>query len=202
MSPSWRRVPAALVVGLGLMASACGLQADEEPQAITADEDLSSGLDTTPTTVHDGEATTPATVYLFVRDGDTTMLTKVQRPVEDPARAADRIEAVLQPLTAEELAQGLVSSIPADTKLLDAELDEASQSLMVNLTGALFDVQGEELANAFAQIVLTATELANVRQVSFEVDGEPFRAPNADGIEQPGAVTADDYSSLVGPSSS
>jgi spore germination protein GerM len=201
MSPGGRWTTAALVGCLGLLASACGLQADEEPQAITADEDLASGLDaTTPSTVDDGAATTPAAVYLFVRDADTTMLSKVQRPVEDPTSAADRIEAVLQPLTAAELAQGLVSSIPAGTGLLDTELDEASQSLTVNLTGALFDVQGEELANAFAQIVLTATELANVRQVSFEVDGEPFRAPNADGIEQPGAVTADDYSSLVSPS--
>lgn len=171
----------------------CGLSADEEPQAITSE--LLEPTERTVTTLTG--TTTPATVYLLVRQGDATMLAEVERPVADPARPADRIEAVLEPVSAAEQARGFVSSIPADTVLLDTELDEDSGELLVNLSGALFDVQGKELANAFAQLVLTATEIDGVESVRFEVDGEPYRAPNADGIEQEGAVTAADYRSLL-----
>jgi spore germination protein GerM len=69
--------------------------------------------------------------------------------------------------------------------------------LVVNVSSALFDVQGTELANAFAQLVWTVTELRGVRQVRFEVDGVTRRALNADGIEQDGAVTRADYSALA-----
>lgn len=184
---------ATLVGALLVTIAGCGLSADQEPQAITS-ELLEPTETTTPATTG---ATTPATVYLLVREGDATMLAEVQRPVEDPSRAADRIEAVLEPVSPEEQARGFVSSIPADTVLLDTELDEDSGELVVDLSGALFDVQGKELANAFAQLVLTATEIDGVESVRFEVDGEPYRAPNADGIEQEGAVTAADYASLV-----
>lgn len=186
-----RAVVAGALVAGGL--AGCGLSADQEPQAITS-ELLEPTETTTPATTG---ATTPATVYLLVREGDATMLAEVQRPVEDPSRAADRIEAVLEPVSPEEQARGFVSSIPADTVLLDTELDDDSGELVVDLSGALFDVQGKELANAFAQLVLTATEIDGVESVRFEVDGEPYRAPNADGIEQEGAVTAADYASLV-----
>jgi spore germination protein GerM len=195
-----RRTRALLAVGTAaalLVGAGCGLRADEEPQVISADDLPSDLVQTTSTTDTDSTATEPATVYLLVREADATKLVEVQRLVEDPDRPADRIEAVLAQVSPEEQARGLVSSIPADTVLLDATLDEEDQELVVNLSGALFDIEGRELAYAFAQIVLTATELEGVRQVSFEVDGEPYRAPNAEGIEQPGAVTAADYSTLI-----
>lgn len=188
-----RRLAVGVVASGALALTGCGLSADGEPRAITS-EVLEPTETTTPATTG---VTTPATVYLLVREGDATKLAEVQRPVEDPSRAADRIEAVLEPVSPDEQARGFVSSIPADTVLLDTEVDGDTDELLVNLSGALFDVQGKELANAFAQLVLTATEIEGVRSVRFEVDGEPYRAPNAEGIEQQGAVTAADYATLV-----
>ena len=109
----------------------------------------------------------------------------------------DRIKALLLPPSADEQRLGLINSIPTDTVLLNTELVPASGELVVNLSGALFDVQGKELANAFAQLVWTVTELPEVRQVRFRVDGRAYRAPNADGVEQQGAVTRGDYNGLA-----
>ncbi len=191
----WGALVIALLVGI----AGCGLSPNDEPQAIDADDVPADLLDPNPptsTTISD-DAMATATVYLIVREGDTTRLAPVERVVTDPTRPGPRINALLAPTSAEEQQEGLSSSIPADTVLIDTELRENDRELVVNLSGALFDIQGEELAIAFAQLVWTVTELDGVRQVSFEVDGEAYRAPDDEGIEQPGAVTRADYSSVA-----
>lgn len=199
MNTSRRRVTWLLVVVLLGLVAGCGLAADSEPQAIDT-KDLPEDLvdpDAVTSTTLPGTATASVTVYLLERTGDTTRLAPVEREVADPDKAGDRLDALLQPTTEQEQARGLISSIPTDTVLLNTELNQTDQELVVDLSGALFDVQGKELANAFAQIVWTATEIEGVRKVRFKVDGEPYRAPNAEGIEQPGAVTSADYRSLA-----
>jgi spore germination protein GerM len=124
-------------------------------------------------------------------------LAPAERDVTDAANRGERIAALLGARSTEEQEQGLESSIPSDTVLLDVDYVEESNELVIDLSGALFDVQGEELANAFAQLVWTATELDGVRQVRFKVDGEARRAPDGEGIEQEGAVTRADYSNLA-----
>lgn len=191
----WCAVATALLVGI----AGCGLSPNDEPQAIDTDDVPAELLDPNPptsTTISDNVMAT-ATVYLIVHEGDTNRLAAVERVVTDPARPGPRINALLAPTSEDEQQEGLSSSIPADTVLIDTELREDGSELVVNLSGALFDIQGKELANAFAQLVWTVTELEGVRQVSFEVDGEAYRAPDDEGIEQPGAVTRTDYSSLA-----
>lgn len=188
---------AALV--LVLVLGACGIAADDDPQAIQAEDVPSDLLDPNPptSTTISGSPTTSVTVYLLVRTGSTTRLAPTEREVSDASSRGERIAALLAPRSSEEQEQGLESSIPSDTVLLDTEVVEESDELVVNLSGALFDVQGPELANAFAQLVWTVTELDGVRQVRFRVDGEAYRAPDAEGIEQDGAVTRADYSALA-----
>lgn len=188
------------VAGLLVSSGGCGVAADKAPHAIEAEDLPADLLDPNPpasTTLPGSTATAAVTVYLVVRKGDTTRLAPVTRDVADPSRAADRIRALLMPTAAEEQEGGLISSIPADTVLLDTTLAAADNELVVNLSGALFDVQGKELANAFAQLVWTVTELDGVRQVRFKVDGEAYRAPNDEGVEQDGAVTRGDYNALA-----
>lgn len=195
------RAIALLLALVTLIATAgCGLDANEEPQAIALDdlpEDLLDPNPPTTTTTPDPSALTSVTVYLIKREGDTTLLAPVARRVTDPTRAAERINALLMPTSAEEQREGLISSIATDTVLLRATLISQSRELVVDLSSAIFDVQGQELANAFAQLVWTVTELDGVRQVRFMVDGEALRAPNAEGVEQDGAVTRSDYSALA-----
>ncbi len=201
-TPSPRRVrrAASLIVALGVLlgVTGCGLRPDDQPHVIAADDLPADLLDPNPPTSTSAPgATSKVTVYLVLRQGDTTRLAPVTRDVAAATRAADRIKALLVPTSAGEQQLGLINSIPSDTVLLDTQLIPTSGELVVNLSGALFDVQGKELANAFAQLVWTVTELDAVRQVRFKVDGRTYRAPNADGVEQQGAVTRGDYNSLA-----
>lgn len=197
--PTLRRLLAALLA-LALVSgtAACGVNADDEPVAIPAEDLPPDLLDPNPptSTTLSGSPTMAVTVYLLTRSGNTTRLTPVEREVE-AATSRDVINALLAPPSREEQALGLISSIPADTVLLDTELVDADDELVVDLSGDLFDVEGSELANAFAQIVWTVTELEGVRQVRFRVEGVGRRAPNAEGTEQPGAVTRADYADLA-----
>jgi spore germination protein GerM len=191
----------ALVVGLAVaLFAACGLSENSQPQVIDAAEVPRELLTVSPsssTTLAASPTTASATVYfLRVTDG-VTHLVAVQREVADATRPGDRLIALLGAPTAEEGAAGVISSIPSDTVLLDTDLDEATQELTIELSRSLFDVQGEELRNAFAQLVWTATELTGIRRVRFVVDGQVYRAPDEAGIEQPGAVTRSDYRTLA-----
>ena len=198
-----RRRATAALVALALAATAllggCGVGENDEPHVIAADE-LPPGLaGETPTTSTSVASPTvqAVTVYYLVQQGDVVRLVGVTREVERADRARDRLAAVLTPPSAEEAATGVLTSIPADTALLETELDESDGELTIDLSRSLFDVQGQELRNAFAQLVWTATELPGVRLVRFRVDGEEFRAPDGAGVEQPGAVTRADYATLA-----
>jgi spore germination protein GerM len=151
----------------------------------------------TSTTLGQSPATTSVHVYYLVQTDSITRLVAVQREVKDSTRPRDRIVALLNPPTPAEEAAGLLTSIPAGTRLLDTKRSANGAELTLDLSRSLFDIQGEELRNAFAQLVWTATELPGVQQVRFLVAGKEFRVPNQDGIEQPGAVSRADYASLA-----
>ncbi|MGV3760042.1 MAG: GerMN domain-containing protein [Actinomycetota bacterium] len=176
----------------------CGVTAEDEPELIAGDEVPGDLLDPSSTTSTPREGATAAiTVYLLQRTGSATQLVPVTREVEDPARPGERIEALLQPTSEDEKSTGLTSSIPADTVLLGTPtLDPERQELTLNFSEELFSVEGSELSQAFAQIVWTVTELEGVRRVRFLIEGEAQRAPDADGVEQDGAVSTADYWSL------
>jgi spore germination protein GerM len=183
-----------LAVGLG----GCGLSAERHPREIARADlppDLAEPASTSSTTTI-SPVTTPVTIYYLVQENGVTKLKGVVRDVADPSRPRDRLTALLTPPSAEEQAQGILTSIPADTILLDSELVGTDQELVVDLSRSLFDVQGQELRNAFAQLVWTATEIPGIRRVRFLVDGQEYRAPDEDGIEQPGAVARSDYITL------
>ncbi|MFP5254308.1 MAG: GerMN domain-containing protein [Acidimicrobiia bacterium] len=196
MTGARRALAVLLAAMIGL--AGCGVTADGEPELIAGDEIPDELLDPNPTTSTTRPGATAAvTVYLLQRTGSTTQLVPVVREVEDPSRPGERIEALLQPTTEEEKARGLTSSIPADTVLLGTpSLDVERQELTLDFSEELFSVEGTELAQAFGQIVWTVTELEGVRRVLFLVEGEPQRAPDADGVEQDGAVSTADYWSL------
>jgi spore germination protein GerM len=190
----------AALVALGLAVSGCGLSANSHPQEI-ASADLPPDLVASTTSSSTSSTITPTTssitIYYLVQQDGVTKLHGVVRDVADANRPRDRIAALLAAPTPPEQATGILTSIPADTVLLDSELVASDQELVVDLSRSLFDVQGQELRNAFAQIVWTVTEISGIRQVRFRVGGEDFRVPDEDGIEQPGAVGRSDYISLA-----
>jgi hypothetical protein len=188
------------VVALVLLVAGCGLSANDKPQIIASDDlppELLSPNPSSSTTVAQSPTSGSVVVYLLEQQGDATHLVGVSREVKDTSRPRDRLLALLVPPTTQEDTLGLLTSIPADTTLLETRLDEGTGELVVDLSRSLFDVQGQELRNAFAQLVWTATEIPGVRQVRFLVAGKEYRVPDQDGIEQPGAVTRDDYATLA-----
>jgi spore germination protein GerM len=195
----WCLVALTLLLGAG----GCGLSANREPQAIPP-ENLPPGLlDPNPsssTTLPESGATTTITVYFLARDGDTTLLAPVEREVKttEASMPGARIAPLFAQPTPEEQDLGFTTSIPADTKLLRAPSPaKEGDDLVIDLSSELFSVQGQELANAFAQIVWTVSEIDGVSGVRFLRDGVEIAALDAEGTEQQGAVTTADYRSLA-----
>jgi spore germination protein GerM len=191
-----RVVVAALLVGL---VAGCGLTAESKPRIIAA-KDLPSELlnpAASSTTLARSPSTTSVAVYYLVQTASTTHLAGVVRQVKDSSRASDRLTALLAAPTPQEQTQGLVTSIPAGTTLRGTKLSANGQELDIDLSSSLFNIQGQELRNAFAQLVWTATEIPGITQVRFTVEGKDFRVPDQDGIEQPGAVTRAAYARLA-----
>lgn len=193
---SARALPAVLL----LTAGACGLNANDEPQAIPV-ENLPPGLldpDPSSTTTAPGPpATRPVTVYLLAGGGDEERLAPVEREVGDPPSPASRLTALLSPLTPAETRRGLTSTIPADTVLLDAVV--TSNEVRVNLSGEFFAIQGLELAKAYAQVVWSLTEIDGISRVRFSVEGQDSGVLDGEGVEKQGPVTRADYATLAPP---
>src|SRR5262249_82433 len=148
-----RRAVAAVAL-LALLAG-CGLTANAHPREIDA-ADLPPDLVASTTSTSTAEASpvmTPITAYYLLQHPTAVKLTAGTRAGADPTRPRGRITALLGAPTADEQAAGLLSSIPADTVLLDSDLSETDHELTLDLSRSLFDVQGQELRNAFAQLV-------------------------------------------------
>lgn len=193
------------VVLLALLLGACGLSANDEPQAIPP-QNLPPGLlDPNPsssTTLPESGATTTITVYFLTTEGGTTRLARAEREVNtvEAFMPGARLLALFSQPTSEEQDEGLSTSIPADAVLLSAPAPgEDEDVLVIDVSSEMFSVQGQELANAFAQIVWTVSEIDGVREVRFLRDGVPTSALDGDGAEQEGPVTTADYQALAPP---
>jgi len=200
MIPARVAVPLRALLALTLLVgvSACGLSEDSEPQAIATDDVPADLLDPNPSSSTSIAAVPNAAVnvyYLVLEDG-LPHLRGISRAVTDPTSVAARLTALLTPPTGDEQLAGITTSIPTDTRLLGTELSEEEGVLTIDLSRSLFDVQGAELRNAFAQLVWTATDVEGVSRVRFEVDGEEYRVPDDAGIEQPSSVGRADYDAL------
>lgn len=198
---SFWTLAALLAVWLG--AAGCGIADNDQPEAIPR-EDVPVGLlDPSPgssTTLPESRTTTTVTVYFLTRDGDRTVLKAAERQVRttDAAMPGARLAALFAQPTPAEQARGLTTSIPADTKLLSAPPPaRPGDDLVIDLTSELFSVQGQDLANAFAQIVWTVSEIDGIEGVRFLSDGVEIAALDDEGTEQEGAVTTADYRSVA-----
>lgn len=199
-----RRLPLLrLLAALAVLtiATGCGLTADSGPETIARENlppDLLNPTPNSSTTLPESSGTTSISVFFVERVGDRDRLTEAEREVADATLPADRLAALLLQPTQAEMNAGLTTTIPADTVLLDVGAGGEPDELVINLSSEFYSrIQGEELAKAFAQIVWTVTELADVQQVRFQNDGTPIRAQDAEGVEKDGAVTRADYAPLA-----
>lgn len=185
-----RRWRAGLLVGVAMVAAACGVPTDENPQALPADavpaELLASDPVTTTSTVPLGQ-TTRLRVFLIGGQGDAERLVAVERTVQSPAT----VERVLAQLTVgpnrEDEARGLRSAILPGTVINSVRV-ESNIAIIDLAKGRGISASGTDRILALAQMVYSATELREVGAVRFTVDGTRAETPTGTGVLTTGPV--------------
>lgn len=176
------------VAGVASLAS-CGIPTDSAPRVL-ADTPATAPAVSAPVNSADS-----ATIYLGTGEAEAPLVA-VDRGLDgvpDPERV---LSALLVGPTTDDLAKGLSTFIPVETELLGVELE--GDLLAVDLTQNFYTGEGAPAASAFAQVVLTATDLAGygIYRVQFQRDGEPIRAFTANGSGTKEVVTRSDYRSI------
>ncbi len=189
MRSRWR-LRVAAVLAVAAVAAGCGLPQDAEPRAI---EDGSPGVivgstEAPPTTP--AEPTGREMVLYFLGPEE---LVKVSRPTESATDAVSAIRVLLAGVTRREKERNLLSSIPPDTRLLDARLRDGV--LTLDLSDEMNGISGDGATQAYAQMVYTATEPDTVDKVRFSIEGKPVDV-QSDAGNLP-TVTRQNYRSLA-----
>jgi spore germination protein GerM len=194
----------AMVVGLTACAvalAACGVSTDSEPHEISEanvpESDTSSQASTT------GQGGEETDVFFIQGENDDVRLVAQERTVRRPKTARGVLEALLLDGPDEtERAFNITTAIPSSTTLASPPELTDDGVLVIDLTDGLFEVRGDELRNAHAQLVCTATELDEVEAVTFELDGEPISAFDGNGRSTRRPLRCADYAGLRPPESS
>jgi spore germination protein GerM len=187
----------AALAALLLVAGGCGLPDDDEPRVIGPDE---APLDLAPTTVTveaDSAGDDEVAVFFIDRSSDPPRLAPVRRTVPSitPRVAVEQVLVGVLPGDPPAYA----SSIPQGTVVLESTHENGILTLNLGpAEGGITSIQGQNLLEAFAQIVRTATGVSGVQGVRFRVEGQPISPPtDAGAAEADRPVDRDDYASLA-----
>jgi len=188
---------AAVIGALGLVATACGLTADDAPRAIDRNEVLFDLLAPRPTTTTTATTEVPVrsteiTIYLVGADGH---LVPVERTLPQPITVVERVQALIDGATDSEADQGLRSVLSPDLRLLGAE--RIDNQVILDFSQELDLPQGEDRISATAQIVFTATEVEGIVGVQLSLGGSLIEAPRSDGTLTSGPVTRFSFETLA-----
>lgn len=167
---------ASACVAASAVLSGCGIRPDAAPRDLPANERLVTD-DATP---GGSDAAGGNRIYL-VDPGEDRLLRSVPR---EAATGAELIEVLLAGPNDDELAAQYSSVIPAGTKLLSAR--SQGQVLTIDLSSEITEITGQNLAQAVAQIVYTASELDGIEAVQLRVENEELTWPTA----SPGSTSA------------
>lgn len=183
------------------LVTACTVSTNEDPVAIGDPFGLVEPTSTTNTT--SPQAVTKQTTIYFLRSTDGSVaLTPVSREVDvaaDVQEVIGNLFAVRPDGTERPDETGLTSAIPESAVLLGAGFASADSGRLVVDVRGLFGndgIQGNDLRNALAQIVWTATEDVDVRDVSFRNNGAEVDAIIGNGQIADRPVNRNDYQEL------
>lgn len=183
------------------LAAGCGVSTDDRPHEISQ-SNVPEGFGDDPAT------TDPATrtaqpgervgIWLLHDEDGEVLLTRRTRPVPRPPSDAAILEALLEGPTRQERDASITTAIPRSTRLATAP-DRVGEVLVVDLSDGFFQVNGDDLRNAYAQIVCTADEIDGVRAVEFQIDGSAVGAFDGDGQSSDRPMRCRDYEQLLPP---
>lgn len=193
---------AAVATVVALLVGACSVSTNDEPVALGSElfEPLLTTTSTTTSTSIPSSVTKTEEVYLLrVRDGSTALIA-VPREVDVDAGVQEVLGNLftVRPDGEERPDEdGLETKIPETAELVGAALSPGTTTVVVDVRRLFGEggIQGNDLRDALAQIVWTATEDEAVRSVVFRNDGEPVPAAIDNGETTDEPVTRTDYSS-------
>ena len=175
-----------------VVGSSCSIDAEGAPRdiAVRDQDDLRVNFEQAA-----GAATGSGRIYLLSREviGQPRTLQSVARDLGDTP--ADAMQALFDGPNTDELQALLRSAIPPGTRLLD--VTQRGGELVVNVSSEFQQLTGEALIDGVAQIVLTASEITGVSEVSIAIDGIPQQWPAASGELQSEPLTRYDFPGLV-----
>lgn len=176
---------------IGLLAG-CGIKPDSEPRALPSDltgpardRRLENDPGNVPTAV-------------FMQAGESRRLVPVARDV--PALSVeDIVKATLASPTPTEVAAGISTAIPRNTRLLSGSV-RADGVIAIDLSKEFAEIDGSSRTTAVGQIVLgVGAQYEPDRQFSFLIAGESTRISTAEGTKN--RVTRCDFSEALAEAS-
>lgn len=167
-------------------AAACGVPHDPRPTI------LPGGVVNLALAPGDGQPKAGDGAAIFLVQAEH--LVTVQRSSSGRDLAA-ALNLLLKGPTEAEFGTGVRSAISPQTMLRSARVE--GDTAIVDLSGALVEVGGQEQILAVAQLVLTVTAVPSVAQVRFLLEGQAVEVPRADGTLTSETLRATDYAGLV-----
>lgn len=188
---------------------ACTIIVDREPLQIAVPDDVfpADPHATVPPNTGGAPGTVSATPNMtrhpifFIQDG---LLVETVRELPAPVFLEGPLNDLLVGPTDLEAHQGLESAIPAGTSVVDVQL-QRNNIISLHLNAVFFEVQGEQRIRATAQLVSTASRLAdNTQGVRFYFNGHAQSLPDGSGTIElpvegalPRALRSEDFTELL-----
>ncbi len=205
-----------LAAATALFGASCGVPGDSrdrpltpseiafkpQPEPTTTTTSTTTTTTTPPATTIDPPVTStalpPTTVFIafpldvFWIDGSAI---RPIRRTDVEATLASAVEALRAGPLFSDTADGLRSAIPSADMIDSATVQSGTAT--INLAPSFLTLPGTEQTLAIAQIIYTVTNLPGVGLVEFRLDDRPLSVPTGAGQPTRGALSRDDYVSLL-----
>ena len=188
--PAWRSVAATVATAAALAALAgCSIRQDAAPRPIPDDQTVAFGASAT------GDAAAgDRSIYLLAPTGSDEQ--PQLRSVRRQDASSDPLVLMRSLLAGPNQDEaGLSTVIPDELRFSDART--VGDRLTIDMNDALNELSDVGLRLALAQIVATATEIDDVRQVRLRVDGQNRSWPTGSGEVTDQPLTIYDYPGYV-----
>jgi spore germination protein GerM len=171
-----------------LLVAGCGLGEDQQPRDIAPDQ--REELDQTASL--GARSPSGVRVYLIAAQtkDDGSVLRAVRRAVSPEPNQL--LGALFGGPTADDVDDLLRTAIPPGTSVLATRVAD-QETLVVDVSPEILSATGNDLIDALAQIVFTASELDQIDNVRVLVDGDTQEWPRSDGSLTTEPLTVFDY---------
>ena len=167
------------IAAVAVLATGCAIDADAVPRDVPEDERLLS-------VVIEGSAAAGGERIYLVGPGEDRLLRSVPR---EAFTREELISTLLRGPNDDEVAAQYSTVIPPATELRGVRTQ--GQTLTIDLSDDLTELNTASLIEAIAQIVYTAAEIEGVRTVRIAIDGETQAWTTADGSSKTDLRTFD-----------